>query len=55
MRKVMRIVDPERHETIPDTGYSYDNNDNADIDPFSKIVIEATKKVSPSVVQIAST
>ena len=55
MRKLTRISDPESRETIPDPNYGYDNNDDTGIDPFSKIVIEATRKVSPSVVQIAST
>lgn len=51
---MMKIIDPESHETLPDPKYIYENNDEAGIDPFSKIIIEAIKKVSPSVVQIVS-
>jgi S1-C subfamily serine protease len=55
MRKVTDIVDPEKHDIFPDRKNIADNHDDNGIDPFSKIIIEATRKVSPSVVQIVST
>jgi S1-C subfamily serine protease len=58
MRQKMKLIEVEKSDMriIPDTGdqSSDQNQENNFIDPYSRIVIEASNKVSPSVVQIAS-
>jgi S1-C subfamily serine protease len=55
MKKVLSIADPGSHGHPEEHKYFNGNGDDEGVDPFSRIVIEATKKVSPAVVQIVST